>query len=155
VTNQVFDPATGKIIPVTVLERQITIGEWDEFDPTVNQAYIQGLPQVMAYTWAGPDAVPNVLPNDSSWWAQWRLLSGWTDTTPTPIQFYEVSGDNNWWYLKTSEFAVDDGAFNPDKDWATSWHLYFDNDPAANADKTRMLNKMNKIDELFTKLEIF
>ena len=155
VTNQVFDPATGQIVPVTVLERQITIREWDEFAPTDNDEIIQGLPQVMAYTWAGPDAVPNVLPNDSSWWAQWRLLSGWTDTFPNQIEFYEVSGDNNWWYLKTAEFAAADSTFNPDKDWATSWFLYFDSDPAADADKARLLNKMNKIDELFTKLEIF
>ncbi len=155
VTKQVLDPTTGQIVPVTVLERQITIGEWDEFDPAENDEIIQGLPQVMAYTWAGPDAVPSVLPNDSSWWAQWRLLSGWTDTFPNQIQFYEVSGDNNWWYLKTSEFATDDGKFNPDTDWATSWNLYFNDDPAADADKARLLNKMNKVDELFTKLEIF
>jgi len=155
VTKQVLDPTTGQIVPVTVLERQITIGEWNEFDPAENDEIIQGLPQVMAYTWAGPDAVPSVLPNDSSWWAQWRLLSGWTDTFPNQIQFYEVSGDNNWWYLKTAEFATDDGKFNPDTDWATSWNLYFNDDPAADADKARLLNKMNKVDELFTKLEIF
>lgn len=155
VTNQVYDPATGQIVPVTVLERQITIGEWDEFDVPASNELLQGLPQVMAYTWAGPDAVPSVLPNDSSWWAQWRLLSGWTDTFPNQIQFYEVSGDNNWWYLKSAEFAADDSTFNPDTDWATSWTLYFNDDPAADGDKARLLNKMNKVDELFTKLEIF
>jgi hypothetical protein len=155
VTNQVYDPATGQIVPVTVLERQITIGEWDEFDKPASDELLQGLPQVMAYTWAGPEAVPSVLPNDSSWWAQWRLLSGWTDTFPNQIQFYEVSGDNNWWYLKSAEFAADDSTFNPDRDWATSWNLYFNDDPAVDADKARLLNKMNKVDELFTKLEIF
>jgi hypothetical protein len=81
-------------------------------------------------------------------------LSGWIQERPDAIQFYDISGDNQWWFLKSAQFAQDFAKLNPGAVWATSWRLYFEPDTSS-AEKLRMVNKMNKIDQLFTMLEIF
>jgi hypothetical protein len=153
VERQVIDPATGKVVTITILERQLTFGNWDELNQATNEFYTAEIPREMAYTWAGPEAVVNVLPNQGSYWNSFLLLSGWTQERPDAIEFYDISGDNQWWFLKSAKFATDFSKLNPDADWSTAWRLYFEPDSAV--EQTRLLNKMIKIDDLFSMLEIF
>jgi hypothetical protein len=70
VDTQVRNPVTGDLETQTILERRLTFGNWDEFNTATNDFYIAEIPRVMAYTWAGPEAVPNVLPTQTSYWEQ-------------------------------------------------------------------------------------
>ena len=141
------------MITETKLERQITFGNWDELNQATNDLYTSEIPREIAYIWAGPDAVANVFPSQAAYWGGWLQLSGWQTERPDPVTFFEVSGDNQWWYLKTSKFATEYGKHNPDADFGTTWKLYFQED--SELEQARLVNKIRKVDDLFTMLEIF
>ena len=62
-------------------------------------------------------------------WAAWQNLSGWTQTKPTAANLSKynkgASTSENWWYLKTSTFALGYGRTNPKEDFSTAWESYF------------------------------
>lgn len=58
----------------------------------------------------------------------WRGLSGWRNTAPSrsdASKYIKSPYGENWWYLKTSQFAREYGKRNPMEDWSTSWESYF------------------------------
>jgi hypothetical protein len=63
---------------------------------------------------------------ESPRWADWRRLSGWTQTDPHSSAFSRTERyDETWWYLNSANFAEDYGHSHPVEDWSTSWEVYF------------------------------
>ena len=149
------DPITGQLVTETRIERHLTFAEWNDADEALNAFYSAEIPREVAHSWAGQDAIPNVASELTAYWNQFLNISGWTQDRPDDILFFELSGDNMWWYQANAEFAQDYARTNPTADWTTAWRLYFQDDDASANDKLRMISKMNKIDQLFERLEIF
>ena len=153
ITEQVFNPDTGQVETVTTMERQISFADWDETDTAMNDLYTSEVPREMAHTWASSEAISAVLPSQGSYWTEFLLLSGWTQTMPDDIQFYDTSLDDQWFFRLDSLFVEEFSKTNPVEDFASVWKLYFD--PDAAAEQAVLINKINKVDDLFTMLEVF
>ena len=153
ITEQVFNPDTQEVETITTRERQLSFGDWDETDTAMNARYTAEIPREMAHTWASSEAISAVLPSQGSYWTSYLLLSGWTQTLPADIQFYDVSLDDAWYFRKDALFVEDFSKTNPVEDFASVWKLYFD--PDAAAEQERLVNKISKVDDLFTMLQVF
>ena len=153
ITEQVFNPVTQQVETVTRMERQLSFAEWNENDSAMNARYTAEIPREMAHTWASSEAITTVLPNQGSYWSSFLLFSGWTQTRPDDIQFYDVSLDDNWFFRKDALFVEEFSKTNPVEDFASVWKLYFD--PAGAAERVRLVTKISKLDSLFSMLEAF
>ena len=152
-TEQVFNPVTQQVETVTRMERQLSFAEWNENDASMNARYTAEVPREMAHTWATSEAITAVLPNQGSYWSSFLLFSGWTQTRPADIQFYDVSLDSEWFFRKDALFVEEFSKTNPAEDFASVWKLYFD--PAGAAERSRLVTKISKLDSLFSMLEVF
>ena len=108
----------------------------------------------MAHTWASTESVGAVLPRQVGYWASFENLSGWTQTRPEDILFYEISGDNDWWVLQNALMVEEFSKYNPSEDFASVWKLYFDPN-GSSTERQRLVSKITKVDDLFTMLEKF
>ncbi len=142
---------TGTFELVTTHERTYTFGDWDEQDESAQELRTSQLPGLIARNWASTEAISSVIPSQGSYWNSFLQLSGWTQERPDPISFFEISQDNAWWFLRTARFADSTSTENPQSDFASTWNLYFR--PGADADRVRLVNKINRVDQLFEFLE--
>jgi hypothetical protein len=115
----------------------------------------------MALAWASADAISSALPNSAALWSQFTQLSDWTpvfnedgtrNSNPNQL-FYQISTDNQWFHLKNAKFAEGLARTNPQEDFASVWRLYFED--GREADKAALVNKIEIVDTLFTRLQIF
>ena len=139
----------------TVVERTLTFGDWNEQDQLLNDFYISETPGLIAIDWAGPDAVADVIASQGSFWNSFLLQSGWTQDRPQPIEFFEVSGDGQWFYRSSALFVDADSTENPTADFTSLWNLYFDNSAAAQTQQAVLGNKISLVGELFDNLAFF
>ncbi|MEE2827198.1 MAG: calcium-binding protein, partial [Planctomycetota bacterium] len=152
-TDSQYNPQTGQYEPVVRYERQISFADWNEFDASVNALHVAEMPREFAHNWVGADAITGVLPNKSALWNQFVTISSWQEELPDDLQYFNRSGDNDWWYRKTAHFSEQFGTWNPSEDWGSIWKLYFTEN--ASAEKQFVINKINVIDGLFEALEAF
>jgi len=152
-TESQYNPASGQYEPVVRYERQISFGDWNEFDATANALHVAEMPREFAHNWAGSEEITGVLPHHASMWNTFVTISSWQQERPDDVQYFNRSGDNQWWYRKTAPFAETFGAFNPSEDWGSVWKLYFTEN--ASAEKQHVINKINVVDSLFEALEGF
>jgi len=153
---QTLVPGSGNIFEITtVQERTLTFADWDELDQSLNDFYISQTPGLIALDWAGPDAVAGVIASQSSYWTTFLQLSGWTQDRPDAIEFFDVSGDLDWFFLQSAPFAdpISASTQNPTADFASIWNLAFETDAAA--EQAQLVNKLNQVDLLFSLLEFF
>ena len=68
------------------------------------------------------------------------------------IKFYEISGDNNWYYRTRVEFAEQYSKHNPVEDWSSLWKIYFE--PGTEADLNRLQAKVDFVDRFFDEIQI-
>lgn len=153
ITEQVYNPDTDTVETIEFMERQHSFGDWDETDTALNDRYTAEIPREIAHNWASSEAITAVLPSQGSYWFSYLLLSGWTQTRPDDIQFFDVSLDDEWYFRLDALFVEDFSTTNPVEDFASVWKLYFD--PDAAAEKDRLVTKISQVDDLFTMLEIF
>lgn len=152
-TDQEYNPATGQYESVVRYERQITFADWNEFDTSLNDLHISEIPREFGHNWAGSEEISGVLSSMAATWNHFTELSSWQQERPDNVQFFSVSGDNNWWYRKTTDFADGLGNWNPSEDWGGAWELYFSANSAA--EQEHVMNKIEVVDQLFEALEIF
>ena len=124
-----------------------------ELDASVNALHISEMPREFAHNWAGEEEIGGVLPNKISMWNQFTTISSWQQDQPDDLQYFNRSGDNDWWYRKSAHFSETFGTWNPSEDWGSIWKLYFTE--GVNAEKQFVINKMNLVDSLFEALEAF
>ena len=150
-------PGTNSFEFETIVERTLTFGDWDESDQSLNDFYISQVPGLISLDWAGPDAVANVISSQGSFWDAFLLQSGWTQDRPGPIEFFEVSGDEQWFYQSNALFAdpISQSTENPTADFQSIWNLSFATGAQAEAQQALLVNKLSQIDNLFTLLSFF
>ena len=151
----VFNSETLAFEFATVTERTLTFGDWDESDQMLNDFYVSQLPGLIAIDWAGPDAIGGVIPSQASLWNSFLVQSGWTQNRPEPIQFFEVSGDSQWFYRSNALFVGPDSTENPTADFSDIWNLFFETGATAQAEQARLASKISIVDQLFTSLSFF
>ena len=156
ISQQVFNPVTGRVETITNSEHQIRFGEWDETDVALNNLHLREVPREMAHNWASSAAIAAVLPNQASFFSSFANLSGWTQTRPAEnvITFFDVSLDNKWWFLRSGMFTETLATTNPVEDFSAAWKFYFDPFIASNA-KVPFVAKLSLLDDLFTRMEGF
>ena len=62
-------------------------------------------------------------------WNDFLRLSGWTQTRPTNMTGWSISGNGEWYYRSSSVFSpefIDRGFPNPMEDFTETAELYFD-----------------------------
>lgn len=145
------NPTTGQVVETTFKQRQLRFPDWNEADVDANLDRSLEVPRVLALSWASREAVSAVFPDRATYWNQFLTLSDWRTERPTfNSTFYTVSGDNQWFYLKSAKLADATSSINPQEDFASVWELYFT--PDSQMEQDRMVVKINKVDELFTEL---
>jgi hypothetical protein len=152
----VFNPVTGLLETQTYQEHQIRFPEWDELDTTANLNVRAEVAREIAYNWASDAAMSAAYAPLGGIFPRFANLSGWTNTEPVPslIDQYLLSQDFQWWYFRNALFTESYATFNPAADFAASFKYYFD--PRVNpAERILYQQKMEIIDELFTKLAPF
>ena len=156
INDSFFNPQTGNIETITRVERQFKFPNWNSQDAASN-AFVAGeVAREIGYVWASTDAMTTALPSLSGIFPAFSNVSGWTDVSPplSVIDFYNKSLDNNWWYLKTAIFVEEHGRTNPQADFGSVWKFYFD--PLTTPQmRNQHLNKVEILDELFSRLSVF
>jgi len=100
----------------------------------------------VGHSWDSSEEIANRLSGQGGLWTNFLALSGWRNTNPNSNS-YTVSGDGQWWYLNTAEFARSYSRYSPREDWSTVWEIYFD--PSKAADRTRIASKVAIVTQLF------
>ena len=148
-----LNPVTNNLDSVTLSERQITFAEWDETDAEANLARLNEVPREVAFMWAGAEPITALLPLQADYWDSFLLLSGWTQTRPDPIEFFEVTPDGSHFYLSATEFAEDAGTLSPEEDFATLWKFIVQQefaDPADVVENELLIPKLESVNQFFT-----
>lgn len=155
VSKQVLNPTTLQLETVTVQERQISFGDWDESDAALNTIHVDEVPREMSYLWAGETNVQTVFSSQGDFWNSFTRITGWTTQRPEAIEFYDVSPDGNWFFLKSVAFAEEAGKVSPTEDFATMWKFVIQEQfavPGEGANRPELTPKFEKVDELFALL---
>ena len=153
VESTVYNPVTQEFETVVENERQITLYDWDETNASENERRVLEIPREIAHSWTDAN-ITSVLPNRSGLWHSFLNVSNWQTERPpnSIIQFYAVSGDNNWYYRTRVEFAEDFSKYNPVEDWSSLWKIYFE--PGTEADINRLENKIDFVNDFFDSISI-
>lgn len=147
-----FNPESLVIENVETIERQISFADWDESDDAANLARLEQISREVAFLWAGPDPVVTLLPSQPDIWNGFLRISGWTQTRPDDISFFDVTPDGEWFYLQSSTFADPAGQLSPEDDFATVWQFVIDNefaDPANVVVNESLIPKIEAVNQLF------
>ena len=131
---------------VTTYDRELMFAEWDENNLTANDQMKYSLVHEVGHSWDSSEEIANRLSGQGGLWTNFLALSGWRNTNPNSNS-YTVSGDGQWWYLNTAEFARSYSRYSPREDWSTVWEIYFD--PSKAADRTRIASKVAIVTQLF------
>ena len=159
ISTQTRDPATGNLIEEISFERQYSYADWDEFNPEVNLFHELEVPQDIAIAWSSAEQIQNVLILEDTLWNQFLRLSDWIPAVDADgnrvgnpnTQFYQISGDNQWFHLQNALFAEDFATTNPSEDFGTVWRLFFD--PTREAEQVVLRDKIDFVDDLFARVE--
>ena len=136
-----IDPDTGQFVEVLTPERRITLSEWDETNEAENATRVNEVPREISHSWNSEELIGDVVQNENGLWHSFLARSGWTQTAPNDFTFFEVSGDNQWWYRdQVSIFTEEFSTFNPAEDWGSLWRLYFE--PGQEVERNRMEQKL-------------
>jgi Ca2+-binding RTX toxin-like protein len=185
-TTNVFNPVTLELEKVVTTVREITIADWDESVTDQDRADAQAevdaagsgdvgaialakaearntartdeVPRELAYVWASEEAVVAVISSQGDYWNSFLRVSGWTQTRPDPIGFFDTSGDAMWWFLQTSAFAEADSTQNPEADFATIWKFKMQQlyaEPTDVVVRPELESKLERVDDLFSRLSVF
>ena len=150
-----FNPETQLIEGEAIIERQITFADWDETDEAENLARLNEVPREVAFLWAGPDPVVDLIPTQTDYWNSFLRISGWTQTRPDDISFFDVTPDGEWFFLQGAEFVSEAGQLGPEEDFATVWQFVVQQ---ANAEPNNvvvndsLIPKVESIENLFALL---
>jgi hypothetical protein len=164
VEDFIFNPASGRLESTPRLERRISFADWPETVDNLSNLRTLEVPRTIALGWASTEAIAAVIPSQTSFFNQFLQLSNWLEDAPViNADFFQSSGDGQSFYRQDSVFAVDtqddptirndlDARISPEQDFASTWQLFFT--PGEEAEKTRLSQKLEKIGDLFSMLEI-
>lgn len=150
-----FNPETSLIENAETIERQITFADWDETDAAANLARLEEIPREISFLWSGDDPAITLDPSQSDYWNSFLRLSGWTQTRPDDIEFFDVTPDGEWFFLRSATFADDSGRLSPEDDFATVWQFIIEQefvDPADVVVNEFLTPKIEAVTDLFTLL---
>ena len=164
VEDFIFNPETGSLDSTPRVERRITFADWDENagDTLANNLRTLEVTRTIALGWASEEAISAVIPSQTSFYNQFLQLSGWLEDAPVVNPgFFQASGDGQHFYREDAVFAVDtqddvlvrndlDARINPEQDFSSTWQLFFT--PGEEAEKQRLSQKLEQIDDLFSLL---
>ncbi|HMO15596.1 MAG TPA: calcium-binding protein [Pirellulaceae bacterium] len=145
--RRTYNSATGQWTTTVTYRRELLFAEWNENDAYRNsfQPYI--VIHELAHNWDDKASLNKQFPNTGYIWDRFLTRSRWVKTRPN--NSYVLSGDGEWWYLGTSQFAASYGRLNPYEDWATVWEHYFRVGGPAGQPAGNLRDKLADIDLLF------
>ena len=151
-----LNPNTNQFDSVERIERRISFAEWDETDDAANLARLIEVPREVALMWAGPEPITALLPLQAGYWDSFLQISGWTETRPDDIAFFDVTPDGEEFFLRSAAFVEDAGMLSSDQDFATTWKFIVQQAFAAPSDVVpiddALISKLASVDRFFALL---
>ncbi|MFN6205929.1 MAG: calcium-binding protein [Planctomycetota bacterium] len=152
VTNQ-FNPNTGNFDKITRYERVIQYSDWNEADTAASKLRETKTYSEFGHNWDSTEEIKAVVLAQQFLWTQFLQKSNWTQENPNDPLNYWISGDNQWWYRLDSKFASTFDYKNAYNDWSSIWEVALDESLAS--ERSRLVLKLNDVNQLFTSLSAF